>query len=138
MAMATWARDRLYLAVLVGQGPTDDEWNRWIALGGLRAGLDKRVLVEARGGGPSAKQRKEIIATDQAIDVRIAIMTESTFVRGIVTALTWFGISLRAFPLHSHELAAKYLELSADELQIALEVLPRLRAEASTSDKRAL
>lgn len=130
MAMAIWARDRLYLAVLHGSSPTDEEWNHWIALGQKRAGRDKRVLVEASGGGPTAKQRKAMLATDKAKDVRIAIMTESTFVRGIVTALTWFGVSLRAFPLNSSEVAAQFLELTAEELGAALEMLPQLRAQA--------
>jgi hypothetical protein len=127
--MAMWARDRLYLAVLHGGRPTDDEWTRWVELGVLRNGRDQRVLVEARGGGPTPKQRRAILAANKA-DARIAIMTESTFVRGIVTAFSWFDITLHAFPLTGHQLAVKFLELSPEEIETAFEVLPRIRAEA--------
>lgn len=133
MAMAMWARDRLYLAVLHGAQPTDEEWERWIALGVQRNGLDQRVLIEARGGGPSAKQRRAIVAANKA-NVRIAVMTESTLVRGIVTAVAWFGVSLRAFPLDAHANAANFLGLTALELDTALEVLPSIRAQAGVHD----
>jgi hypothetical protein len=93
MTMAMWAQDRLYIAVLHGGAPTDEEWDRWVGLGVQRNGRDQRVLVEARGGGPTPKQRRAILGANKA-DARIAIITESTFVRGIVTAFSWFGIAL--------------------------------------------
>lgn len=136
MAMTMWTRDRLYLAVLCGHAPTDDEWNRWIALGVRREPFVKRVLVEAHGGGPTVKQRMAMRGTDLSKNARIAILTESTLARGIVTAVSWFGVSLRAFPIDGHELAAQFLELTVDELKTALEVLPGLRMEAGlTSDQ---
>jgi len=133
MAMAMWARDRLYLAVLCGGAPTDDEWSRWVALGVRRNGQQQRVLIESRGGGPTAKQRQAILSANKA-DVRIAVMTDSTVVRGIVTAVAWFGVALRAVPLNRFEAAATYLELTPEELATAIDMFPKLRLEASIND----
>ena len=129
MTMAMWAQGRLYVAVLHGGQPTDEEWSRWVGLGVQRNGLEQRVLVESRGGGPTPKQRREIVSANKA-DARIAIMTDSTFVRGIVTAFSWFDIKLRAFPLNGHDVAVKFLDLTAEETATVLEMLPRIRAEA--------
>jgi hypothetical protein len=136
MAMTMWGHDRLYLSVLHGAAPTDPEWDRWITMSLARVGLDQRVIVESHNGGPNAKQRKSLADAMRSEDVRVAVLTGSTVVRGIVTALAWLGIPLRAFPMDAHRQAAKYLELTPAELDRALAELPRLRDEAGLLESR--
>jgi hypothetical protein len=136
MAMTMWAHDRLYLSVLSGLAPTDAEWDHWITMSIERVGRDQRVVVESHNSGPNAKQRKALADAMKNEDVRVAVLTESTVVRGIVTALAWLGVPQRAFPMNGHSQAANYLELSVIELERALEELPRLRLEAGVVELR--
>jgi len=132
-----WSHDRLYLAVLRGAPPTDAEWERWITMGVERSGRDQRVIVESHNSGPNAAQRKAITDAMRNVDVRVAVMTNSAVVRGIVTALAWLGTQQSAFPLNAERQAAGYLGLTPEELQQALEQLPRLRREVGLVDENA-
>jgi hypothetical protein len=126
MAMAIWGVDRVCLAVLYAKPPTDEEWVAWIALLRTRAGQDARVLVETHSG-PNAAQRSALAEATRDLDVRFAILTDSIIVRGIVTALAWLGVPHRAFGTDEHLPAAKYLELTPEELERIVSELPRLR-----------
>lgn len=134
MSMAMWSHERLYLAVLRGPPPTDAEWERWIAMSVERLGRDQRVIVESHNNGPNAAQRKAITDAMRNVDVRVAVMTDSGVVRGIVTALAWLGVQQRAFPLHAERQAAIYLGLTSEELEQSLVQLPRLRREVGLVD----
>jgi hypothetical protein len=136
MAMTMWGHDRLYLSVLQGAAPTDPEWDRWITMSLARVGLDQRVIVESHNSGPNATQRKSLADAMRNEDVRVAVLTESTLVRGIVTALAWLGIPQRAFPMDGHRQAGKFLELTPDELERALAELPRLRDQAGVNETK--
>ena len=133
--MAMVRCERLLLLVHAPSAPTEAEWQHWIALCCEHPG-PIRVLVETHGGGPDAKQRKALSAALQGRELRSAILTDSLVVRGIVTALAWLGITLRAFPLHEIQAAASFLELTAAEVSLAREILPRLRAECGMAELR--
>lgn len=131
MPMSMWGHERICVAVLSSDAPTDAEWERWIALLRARSGRDCRVFVEPRGG-PTPRQRRELAAATKDEDVRFAVLTDSMVVRGIVTALSWLGVPHHAFALHQHLEAAAYLELTKDELERVEAELPRLRSESLT------
>jgi hypothetical protein len=132
MAMAIWGDERVCVAVLYPNPPTDAEWQRWIALLRERSGSQARVLVETYAG-PNAAQRKTLAAATSGQDVRFAIMTDSIVVRGIVTALAWLGVPHRAFALGQLPAAANFLELDPQELDRIHDELRRLRTEAGLS-----
>jgi hypothetical protein len=94
-----------------------------------RAGYDSRFLVETRGGGPDAKQRKVLAEAMKGEDTRVAVMTDSLLARGILTALAWLGLPQRGFAMDDLRAAGPYLELSSEELRHAADELPRLRSE---------
>jgi hypothetical protein len=129
VGMAMWSSERIFVAVLSAH-PTDAEWDRWIEMYLPRKGRDMRVVVESHHSGPDAKQRKKLSDALKGDDCRVAVMTESTFVRGIITALAWLGIPQRGFPVGAHLQAANYLELDERELEQVMRELPRLRREA--------
>lgn len=127
MAMSMCRVDRVLLAVHWAAPPSDDEWDRWIELTCDQPGAVVRALVEAYDEvGPNAKQRKALADRIRVSgrDVRSAILTDSVIVRGIVTAIAWLSVSLRAFATNQHHPAASYLELTDSELDSALATLP--------------
>lgn len=124
----TMSRDeRVVVCVHDEQAPTDAEWDRWLQLLRERAGRDARAFVETRGGGPNAKQRKLLADAVKDLDLRCAILSDSMVVRGMVTAIAWLGVPLRAFTPGEFRPAAEYLGLTHDELQHTFEVLVGLR-----------
>jgi hypothetical protein len=135
MAMAMCKLDRLTVAVHHTSAPTSEEWDRWIALCVGQEG-PIRVLVESHGGAPNAKQRKALQEAVGGRDLRSAILSDSVVVRGVVTALAWLGVSLRAFSLHDYPAVAEYLGLSKHELTVAVEQLRLLRKDCGLDEAR--
>lgn len=129
MAMAMWGFDRVCVAVLQSNPPTEREWADWIGLLRQRAGGPLRVLVETQSG-PNAAQRKALANATRNEDVRFAILTNSILVRGIITALAWLGVPHQGFATGQHREAADWLGLTNAELERVLHELPRLRGEA--------
>jgi hypothetical protein len=131
MAMAMCRRGRVLLGVHHRSPPTDEEWARWIALAIEPSPGGVRTIVESGGSsGPNAKQRRALAEALQGVDIRSAILTDSLVVRGIVTAIAWLNVSVRAFATEQQREAADYLELAADECEWAFAELQRLRVES--------
>lgn len=128
--------DRMTIAVHDTSPPTDEQWARWIALC-TGQGEPLRVLVESHGGAPHAKQRKALNDALTGRAMRSAVLTDSIVARGVVTALAWLGIPLRAFPLGDYKSAGDYLGLSQHELTVVVEQLRILRKECGVDEVRA-
>jgi hypothetical protein len=138
MVMAMARSERVFTLVYGVDAPTDEEWTRCLTLFRERAGRESRFLVETRGGGPDAKQRKVLAELLRDQDARVAVMTDSIVARGILTALAWLGLPQRGFALNDLRAASEYLGLSSEELQHAARELARLRNELGSSEtKRA-
>jgi len=131
MAMAMCRQGRVLLGVHHESPPTDEEWARWIALALDPSADGVRTIVESSGNsGPNAKQRRALADALGGADIRSAILTDSLVVRGIVTAIAWLNVSLRAFAPDQQREAAEYLGLDASERAWAFAELHRLRAES--------
>jgi hypothetical protein len=135
MTMTMGKLDRITLAVHDTSPPTDEQWARWIGLC-AEGGGPLRALVESHGGAPNAKQRKALHEALAGRDMRSAILTDSMIARGVVTALAWLGIPLRAFPLGDYKSAGEYLGLSRQELPAVVEQLRSLRRDCGLDDVR--
>lgn len=101
--------------------PTDDEWNDYLQFSvarGLTHGLLSYYLVLSEGGAPSAAQRKMLYDSISTVlqknpsVMRTAIVTSSTFVRGIVTAMRLFEPIYQAFSPDDMKGAYAYLGIS--------------------------
>jgi hypothetical protein len=71
----------------------------------------RRVVVRASDGAPGAAHRTELRHWYAKNSVRGSVLTDSIIARGGVTALSWFGIPIRAFALHEIEAALDFVEV---------------------------
>jgi hypothetical protein len=127
MAMAMCRQGRVLLGVHHQHPPTDQEWARWIGLAiESSAGGVRTLVVSGGNAGPNAKQRRALAEALQGVDIRSAILTDSLVVRGIVTAIAWLNVALRAFAPDQQLEAADYLGLDEREREWAFTELPRL------------
>jgi hypothetical protein len=95
--MNSRAADEVALAVHTKVEPSDAEWKDWLAVV-RQIPLEKlSVLVFTDGGGPNTLQRASWNALLAGAQPRIAVVSTSTVVRGIVTAISWFNRGVRQF-----------------------------------------
>ena len=112
---------------------SDDEWDDF--LGVLRETVEQHgradVIVSAHGkGGPTVTQRARLSELGSEVGgIRMAVVTDSPFLRGTVTALRWMKtIDARSFSSHDEEKAVNYLGLSREDGVRTLAVLHSLAA----------
>jgi len=81
--------------------PAEDEWDAYIAF--LTQNFDQasrvKFIVYTRSPPPSAVQRRKAMDAVKPLAkrLRVAILTDSNLVRGVVTALSWVGGQYNAF-----------------------------------------
>jgi hypothetical protein len=101
--------------------PTDDEWKDYLQFSvarGLSYGVTSRYLVLSEGGAPSTSQRRTLadaiapILQKNPSAMRTAIVTSSTFVRGVVTAMRLFEPIYQAFSPDDMKGAYAYLGIT--------------------------
>src|SRR5262245_53236996 len=116
--------DELTLIIVLHntQTPADSEWAEFMALareaerrdGGI---ANARVLAITDGGAPHAKQRDEnnrFLAGRKGI---AAAVSDSAFVRGVVTALSWINPAVKAFSPAAFPAALEHLGVAKRHLQ---------------------
>ena len=118
-----------FLVVVLGTKPASpQDWHKYLEFIGLEAkqGGRQRVLLVSNGAALEAGQRRELEQTLRAYPNpgrRVALITGSTFVRGIIRALSIVDPSNRGFAPSEMEAALRYLEaperLWAEMRQIA-------------------
>jgi hypothetical protein len=81
------------------------------------------------GGGPNGAQRGRLVYVLGQRRPRAALLTSSSLMRGIGTAVSWFISTLEVFPLHDRAAAFRHLELSSDEAQRANAMIDRFVRE---------
>ena len=125
------------------KAPLDKEWHAYVDDLAVNGKGLKGILVYTAGGGPNAAQRKYLaeLWTRRGSELPVALMSPSTVVRGMVTALNWvLPKPIRTFnPDHPDE-AVRFLKLDAAESRAALATLDEFRAKlgiAQQPDRRA-
>jgi hypothetical protein len=114
------------------QPPSKDEWAAYFAfaedLGQKTWGADLsrgQVLIFTDGGAPNSAQRAQVNEYVAGRKLRQSIVTASTMVRGIVTALSWFNPETSAFAPQAWEPALAHLRLTSEQ---RAGLLPLLRS----------
>jgi hypothetical protein len=100
-----------------GPGPSNEEWHAYVRW--LRRIMDDkqgmRVLVLARGKGPSAEQRSYANAELGGERVRMAVLLEDPLLLPVVKVFSWFVRSLRVFAPTEVNEALGYLGVDRSE-----------------------
>jgi hypothetical protein len=111
--------DRFIIVVHGETAPTDEVWKEYLDYTFNHATSRDivRHLVMTRGASPTSSQRKAlqeraaVLLDENPISVRAAIVTPSTFARGIVTAISWIIDAPRAFAPDKIRDAMTYLDI---------------------------
>ncbi|MFT3775497.1 MAG: hypothetical protein QM820_59880 [Minicystis sp.] len=118
----------LCIVMLMGRNnPSDAEWDTYLSAiaAGIAAGMPARALVISNGGAPTPAQRARLEKATTPISgqLKAAIVTGSTFVRGVLNAMALVNRGYRAFPPDKLDEAFAYLDIrpaNAGELRAAV------------------
>jgi hypothetical protein len=129
--------DRFVVVVHGKEPPTDEEWNEYLdfTFKGAAAKDVVRHLVVTEGAAPSSAQRRELqeraseCLDQDPMSVRAAIITPSTFVRGVVTAMSWIVDTNRAFAPDKLDDAMKYLGIPLEHFAEIEKMVRTLQGE---------
>lgn len=104
---AAWARVNdtvggkdVTLYVSAKRAPTNEDWDEyleWYKRTTAKPGAEVRTLVYDRSPGPTPTQRKLLNDVTAPCKMRVAVVTPSPLIRGIVTAMNWFKDGYKAF-----------------------------------------
>lgn len=127
--------DRLFIVVYAAADPTDDEWQGYLEEV-KHHGIERTMqLISTEGGGPTATQRRYLNELLDGRTVPVAVMSASTRIRGVVTALSWFNRSIRAFPPSGLSDALAYLEIPQSRMDLIQREMKKLRASLGRDER---
>jgi hypothetical protein len=134
----TTERGQIMVVVHNAKPPTEDDWRAYIE--GIKSTDLKtgRSIVFTDGGAPNAEQRKILNQTLAGAHVPGVVISPSTFVRGVVTALSWFNPSLKVYAPEQLDLAFRYLTFTPDEISRVWDKLDRLRIRLGDPSLKAI
>lgn len=123
--------------------PHDEDWRLY--MNAVRSEEQKmtdfakmRTLVFSGGGGPNAKQRKEINEFLGGRATPVAIVTSSTIMRGIVTALQWFNPLARAFSPDNVVAAMQFLGTSNSDTNLVWSEAKKLQRSVGAPASKSI
>jgi hypothetical protein len=90
------------------------------------------VVVRGSDGAPNPKQRERIHRWFDQSNRCGAVLTDSLLTRGGVTALRWFGLPIRAFPIGDLQAALTFVGVKASKLEHAQARMQRVIDVADT------
>jgi hypothetical protein len=96
------------------QAPRDEDWQQFLADIGaqMKPGQPLQVLVKTDDAGPNSVQRNQInrLAQSKGASLRVAVMSNSRLVRGIITAFSWMGsLQIRSIEPTDYKAALAFL-----------------------------
>lgn len=106
------------------EAATDEQWSALMNdVKAARAALVKDRgqvlgLVISDGGAPNARQRSALAVTLDGQLMRAGVLSDSTLVRGAVTAMAWFNQGIRSFPPSEANKLFDYLGFSTHEIPL--------------------
>lgn len=111
--MRTEIVDGVLLVVHGHEPPTDEEWEAYLGQVKLVVATGRpRAIAVTEGGAPSLSQRTQLNRILRGTRAVGAVVSESSLVRGIVTALSWFNRGVRSFSPDALDDACAHLGLS--------------------------
>lgn len=130
LAYQFWER-RLVVLVHSKDAPSDADWNTYCEDMRNWCQQIRGILVVSEGGGPNGVQRGELESAlgNDKFKAKTAVVTLSRVARGIVTAISWFSPTIKAFSTIQIPAALEYLEVPAGSHDAVLKVIKGLRLQ---------
>jgi hypothetical protein len=128
----------LMLLVHTDRPPTDAEWEPYYDELIKHDPDQLRSLAFTDGGAPSGAQRKQVNDFLKGRASRAAVVSPSTMVRGVVTALSWFNSQMKVYSPKEVDAALQYLGVSADELPLVRVEIQLLRKKLGHESLRSI
>jgi hypothetical protein len=124
-----WKQVDRWVVVVHGDAPpSDEDWDGYVSFL-MEAIVGRRGLVITEGAGPNGRQRERLVALPQVTASPFAVVTSSAVARGIVTALSWLGQSVKAFSPAKIDDALHHLEVPPDLRPWMLKQIASMRSE---------
>jgi hypothetical protein len=132
-AHSSWViLDNLMISVVTTGTMGDELWERFLR--DLSTKPVTKYLAATLGRSEATSvQRKNVADISRAKGIRTAVVTDDGVVRGFVTAVSWLGANMRAFPWANANDALTYLEVTGPAAQRALAELAKLRTTAEAA-----
>jgi hypothetical protein len=104
--------ENVLLVIHSANDPDPREWDEFLDFYARVIGQIQGVLVYSPGPGPGSTQRRRIAEINQVRAAPIAVVTPSRLARGIVAALSWFGVPIKAFDVDAFARALDFLKVT--------------------------
>jgi hypothetical protein len=124
--------DGVRVAIHGEKNPSAADWEEaldWTRSKMRMAARPVRYLILSQGGAPNSTQRAEFNKLVKKQEILTAILTSSTILRGMVTAMAWINSSVRAFREDDVDGALLYLGVPAVDFKKFSEAIAVLRAQ---------
>src|SRR6185503_2574986 len=106
----------------------DEDWQAFVqAL--LTEPITKYLATSLGKADVTSVQRKQAADILRSRNIRMAVVTNDTFVRGLVTAVGWLGANVQSFPWTDTTTALQYLAVTGKMAERSLATLAKLRRE---------
>lgn len=128
----------LMMLVHTNRPPSDAEWDLYFREFVKHDPARIRSIAFTDGGAPSGAQRKQINDMLNGRTTRGAVVTASPFVRGVVTALSWFNAQMKAFAADEVDAALEHLGVRDDEMALVRREIQLLRRRLGHDDLKSI
>ncbi len=109
--------------------PSQEQWDRYMALLATKDLERLGLLVFTSGGAPNAAQRKQLNDVVRRKPFARAVVSDSPLVRGVVKAVGWFSVGVAGFQPQEWRLAAAHAKFKPGELPEVAHRTRRLHAQ---------
>jgi hypothetical protein len=123
----------LYISVATPGEVSDEDWKVFLQAVREHPAITKCLFANLGKVEATSLQRKQGAELFKSRNIRAAVITDDTFVRGLVTAVNWLGANVNAFSWSDTKNALKYLGTVGSAAERAHDVLTKLRAEAEAA-----
>lgn len=128
----------LMILVHTTRPPKDAEWDAYYAELVKQDPKTLRSIAFTDGGAPNGAQRKQVNDFLRGQASRGAVVTASTMVRGVVTALSWFNAQMKAFSPSELDAALVHLGVHPDEMERVHREIQALRKKLGSDDLKSI
>jgi len=106
---------------------SDESYGRWIKDFSTKK-FSKYLVTTVGIVQLTSVQRKGVAEVLRRRTVHAVVLTDEMLVRGLVTAISWMGVDMKAFPWSEMKAAIKHLQVAPVVEERLLEVVLRLKS----------